>query len=311
MKKKTFFPSVHSKYSEASLLRFSIWMGMVFTVLGISWGLIIQSGIVLFDGIYSGVSIILSFLSILVLKLVNRGDDHNFQFGPMALEPLVVALKSIVILSVCIYAIVTSVIQLLNGGWVPTSSMFGMLYAVMSIFICLFSWLFLKIFGRDMPLLIIAESEQWLLDTVFSGIVLLSFLASYLLSLTRLHPVVPYMDPGIVVLASLYFVRVPLARFFSSMRELLMMAPPSDIQADLMGRIEAITKAHGFEKTIVRSTKIGRELAVDIAFIVPSDTGKFAIEDLDSIRAEVDRSLSQLGYKLWMNILFTKDQQWA
>jgi len=242
---------------------------------------------------------------------LNRGDDHNFQFGPMALEPLVVALKSIVIISVCVYGIVTSVIQLLHGGWIPTSSLLGMVYAMVSIIGCLFSWLFLRTYGRNMPLLIIAESEQWLLDTVFSCIVLLSFLASYLLSFTRLHIVVPYIDPGIVVLASLYFVRVPLARFFSSMRELLVMAPSSDIQAQLKHRIDVITEAHRFEQAVVRSTKIGRELAVDIAFIVPADAGKFGIEELDGIRAEVDRSLSEFGIKLWMNILFTRDRQWA
>jgi predicted Co/Zn/Cd cation transporter (cation efflux family) len=301
----------HSKYSEACLLRFSIGMGMFFTVLGISWGLVIQSGVVLFDGIYSGFSIILSILSSIVLRLLNRGDDENFQFGPMALEPLVAALKSIVIIGVCAYGIVTSVFQLLNGGWTPISSLLGMAYALVSIIVCLFAWLFLKTYGRNMPLLIIAESEQWLMDTAFSCIVLASFLASYLLSFTRLNIVVPFIDPGIVVLASLYFIRIPFMRFFSSMRELLMMAPPSDIQAHLVRRIEAIRQANHFEEAVVRSTKIGRELAVDIAFIVSADAGKFDIEELDKIRAEVDRSLSELGNNLWMNILFTKNRHWA
>lgn len=286
-------------------------MGVFFTVLGISWGLTIQSGVVLFDGIYSGFSIILSIMSIIVLRLVNRGDDHNFQFGPMALEPLVVALKSIVIIGVCAYGVVTSVVQILNGGWLPTSSLLGMLYAAVSIIACLFSWRFLRRNGRNMPILILAESEQWLMDTVFSCIVLGSFLTSFLLSFTRLHIINPYIDPGLVVLGSLYFVRVPLTRFISSMRELLMMAPPSDIQEHLKRRIDLIAKAHRFEQAVVRSTKIGRELAVDIAFIVPADAGKFDIEELDMIRDEVDQNLSDLGHKLWMNILFTKDQRWA
>jgi len=69
---------------ERSLLHFSLWMGVLFTVLGIVWGVAIQSGVILFDGIYSGFSIILSILSIIALHLVNQPDDHTFQFGTIS-----------------------------------------------------------------------------------------------------------------------------------------------------------------------------------------------------------------------------------
>ena len=51
--------------SEFTLLRFSLAMGIFFTVLGVSWGLAIQSAVILFDGIYSGMSILLTALSLL------------------------------------------------------------------------------------------------------------------------------------------------------------------------------------------------------------------------------------------------------
>ena len=305
------FLSSRTKPTEHSLLRFSVWMGALFTVLGVSWGLAIQSGIVLFDGIYSGFSIFLSILSLVALSIIHRTDDDSFQFGRMAFEPLVVALKSIVILGLCVYAFVTSGIQILNGGWVSTSSVLGMLYAAISIAACLFSWLFLRIQGKDMPSLVHAESEQWLMDTVFSSIVLVSFLVSYLLSFTRLDFVVPYIDPGMVLFASLFFVRVPLFRFISSMREILMMAPPVDLQKQITSKIDAIAQAHLFDGALVRSAKIGRELAIDIAFIIPEHDGKVAVEELDTIRSEVKRSVSELGYSLWLNILFTKNRQWT
>jgi len=303
--------AIERKSKERALLLFSVWMGVLFAVLGVSWGLAIQSAVILFDGIYSGFSIILSMLSIMALHLVNQPDDRSFQFGRMAFEPLVVALKSIVIVGVCVYGIVTAAMHILQGGSQSTSSALGMLYALISIAACLFSWLYLKRRGRELPDLVQAESEQWLIDTVFSAVVLLSFIVTYLLSGTRLDGVVPYIDPGMVVLASLYFVRVPLARLVSSLRELLLMAPGSELQGELRTRIEAIARAHGYAETVVRSSKIGRELAVDITVLAPLDIGKIDIETLDAIRAEVEQSLSGLGYKLWMNIVFTKDRRWA
>jgi predicted Co/Zn/Cd cation transporter (cation efflux family) len=35
------------------------------------------------------------------------------------------------------------------------------------------------------------------------------------------------------------------------------------------------------------------------------------LEELDRIREEVERRLATLGFKLWLNILFTRDRRWA
>lgn len=53
MSRKPLPPTVHPKPSERSLLLFSVWMGVLFAVMGVTWGLAIQSGVILFDGIYS------------------------------------------------------------------------------------------------------------------------------------------------------------------------------------------------------------------------------------------------------------------
>jgi predicted Co/Zn/Cd cation transporter (cation efflux family) len=304
---------------ERSLLQFSLWMGVFLTALGILWGMSIQSGAILFDGIYSGFSIVLSMLSIVALRMIGMAEDHmgkvdgdeRFPFGRVAFEPLVVALKSIVIIGVCIYAIVTSFMILLNGGSESTSSLLGMLYASISIMACLFSWLYLKNRGKGLPMLVQAESEQWLIDTVFSGVVLAGFAISYALTFTTLDRLTPFIDPGIVLLGSLYFIRVPLVRFVSSVRELLMMAPAGDIKDALQERIDGIAHAHGFTRAVLRVAKIGRELVVDIAFLAPDGFGKVDIDQLDRIRTEVRDNLSELGYKIWMNVLFTKDRYWA
>jgi len=189
--------------------------------------------------------------------------------------------------------------------------MLGMLYAVISIAICLGCWLYLKIRGRGMPDLVQAESEQWLIDTVVSAAVLVSFLISYLITDTELDQLVPYMDPGMVVLVSVFFIRVPLSRFVSSVRELLMMSPHDDLHSKLETRVHAIAQAHNYKTPVVRASKVGRDLAIDIAFLVEPEQGKVDIADLDRIRAEVEASLSELGYGLWMNIVFTGDEHWA
>lgn len=305
--------------TERSLLTFSVWMGVFFAVLGVCWGLAINSGAILFDGIYSGMSIILSIISLLALRMVTvaehqlagSGADQSFPFGRMAFEPLVVALKSIVIICVCVYGIVTSGIHLLHGGAQSTSSVLGMLYATISIIVCLFSWLYLKHRGKGLPDLVQAESEQWLIDTVFSGVVLVAFVLTYLLELADWKVLTPYIDPGVVILGSVYFIRVPLARCISSVRELLLMAPEDALQEALQLRIDAFVLAHSFTRAAVRAAKIGREITVEIAFLLPQEYHETSIEALDAIRNALREDLDSLGYKLWLNVTFTKDKSWA
>ena len=297
--------------TEKQLLGFSVLMGVVFTVMSICWGVANKSGAILFDGIYSGVSIILSLFSMAGLAIVNRPDDHNFQFGHMAFEPLIVALKAIVIVGICLYGMVTAVVEIIHGGAGVQSPISGMLYGGVSVIICIFSWRYLASKGKDMPDFVQAESEQWLIDIAFSGFVMLSFAISYALEKTALQNLVPYIDPTVVVCGSVYFIRVPLARLVSCVRELLLMAPPGLVLNDMHQRIDSIAEEHGFASVKIRSAKIGRELAVDIAFIARSDMEKRDFNELDAIRREVQDRLADLGYVLWLNVLFTKDEQWG
>ena len=297
--------------SEFTLLRFSLAMGIFFTVLGVSWGLAIQSAVILFDGIYSGMSILLTALSLLAARILNQPDDETFQFGRMAFEPMVVALKSVVIVSVCIYGIVTSAISILAGGDESTNSAGGMAYGLIAMTACLFSWLYLKRHGEGMPVLVQVESEQWFLDTLLSAAVMLSFILSYYLAKTEHAALVPYIDPAMVILGSMYFIRLPLLRLYSSIRELSMAAPTDDIQQQLQEHANAIVAEHGFLEAIVRSAKIGRELAVDVAFIAHGSSTATSIAQQDSIREDLFRRLAILELKLWMNVLFTADRRWA
>lgn len=303
--------SPESHVSEFALLRFSLGMGVFFTALGIGWGLAIHSEVILFDGIYSGMSIILTTLSLLAARILEQPDDDTFQFGRMALEPMVVALKSVVIVSVCIYGIVTAAVSIRSGGAVSTNSAGGVAYGLVAVSACLFSWIYLKRNGEGMPDLVQAESEQWFLDTLLSAAVMVSFVLSFFLATTAYAPVVPYIDPAMVILGSCYFIRLPLLRLYTSVRELLMVAPADDIQDQLQQHANAIAREHGFAEAIVRSAKMGRELAIDMAFIANSDSDATNIAQMDDIRAELRTRLASLDMKLWMNVLFTADRRWA
>lgn len=296
---------------ERHLLRFSVWIALLFTVMGVIWGVAINSSIILFDGIYSGVSLILSLLSLVALRLVNLPRDDKFHFGRATFEPMVMALKSIVIIGVCFYGVIGASIDLVHGGAHVTSFKLGMLYGLVATTLCIISWLYLKTRGGDMPELVQAESEQWFIDTVFSGVTFLGFVISYFLLSTQYKIWVPYIDPLMVVAASAIFIRTPLIRLISSIREILQMAPDQNVQNDIRACIDRAVDSALFSDTVIRTVKIGRELFIDITFIVKKDIKKFDVLEQDIIREKVENSLLELDFKLYLMILFTKNKHWV
>lgn len=306
--------------TERRLIQFSITMGSVYTLVGITWGLVIQSGIILFDAIYSGVSILLSIMTMYALVIIGKDDSFDagqvhksrFHMGSTAVEPLVNMVKSLVIISICLYGFVSAVLILLGGDVESFNAFSGIYYGLITAVICICSWCYLKYFGKGQNDLIQAECEQWMMDAIFSILVVVSFLISYLMSQTEsLQHFARYVDPASVIIATLYFIKVPINRLVASIKELLVMAPEDTIQHDIEQALLPFLERYDFKDKIARATKTGRQLSVDITFVVGNSDRSFEIQQLDSIRKDIEESLKHLSDNLWLNVCFTNDHYWA
>ncbi|UTT87302.1 cation transporter (plasmid) [Vibrio pelagius] len=309
---------VHNK--ERRLIQFSIAMGTIYTLVGVAWGLVIQSGIILFDAIYSGVSILLSMMTMYALAIISKDDSFDaknirnsrFHMGSMAVEPLVNMVKSLVIISICLYGFVSAILVLQNGGAESANAVSGVYYGLITALICTCSWCFLKFVGRNQNDLIQAECEQWMVDAIFSVLVVFSFMASYWMSqIETLRVFARYADPVSVIVATLYFIKVPINRLLTSIKELLVMAPDETLQKDIEHALQPFVSQYGFTDHIARATKTGRQLSVDVTFIVGDSKCDLDIQQQDQIRQEIERCLNPLSDNLWLGVCFTHDRYWA
>lgn len=104
---------------EARLLRVSLYATLATAALGILFGFLAQSTVILFDGVFSLVDVAITWLTLVVARLVASEGNHRFQNGFWHLEPLVMALKSSVLIFLVCYALLSSVNSLLKGGYDP------------------------------------------------------------------------------------------------------------------------------------------------------------------------------------------------
>src|SRR5438270_12100654 len=88
-------PSAGDPSRERRLLLVSVWASAGFAVGSSVWGLLSGSSMIVFDGLYSFVSIGLSLLAVLVLRISRRSPGPAYPVGPDVGEQQVVVLKAL------------------------------------------------------------------------------------------------------------------------------------------------------------------------------------------------------------------------
>ena len=216
------------RMNEQKLLWISIIVTAVFSLVGIIWGLAIDSGIILFDGLYSLLSLSLSFLSLLTLKQISKGESRRFPFGRAQFEPMLVAFKSMMIMGMCIYAALDAVSALFQGGRAVEIGA-ALIYATLSTIGCLVMTILLARYSKKLgSSLLQAEKNQWLGDFFLSACVLIAFVVAGTVLKNHYPDLIPYIDPFMVVVASSLFLALPGASLWGAMKELLYVQAPTE-----------------------------------------------------------------------------------
>jgi cation diffusion facilitator family transporter len=295
---------------DQRLLMFSIWASAGFAVLSSVWGILSGSSMIVFDGLYSFVSIGLSVLALLGLRFSRRGADERFPWGRDAAEPLVVVIKAATLGALCAYAAVGGISDIVNGGReIAVGS--AVVYAVVATLGGLVVGLVLRRAGREGSSLVRAEAAEWLGDTLLSVGVLIGFVLAYVLVATGRTEVAAYVDPVMVTLVSLAFLWVPIKLIISSLREILSMAPEADVLDQLRECVAAVEERYAFSESFLRASKVGSRMDIEIDFVVGADSPVRTIADSDSVRQDLHEKLAALGYERSVVVAFTADRRWA
>ena len=295
---------------DQRLLMFSIWASAGFAVLSSVWGILSGSSMIVFDGLYSFVSIGLSVLAVLALRFSRRGADERFPWGREAAEPVVVVIKAAILSALCAYAAVGGIVDIVNGGReVAVGS--AVVYAVIATLGGLVVGLVLRRATRDGSDLVRAEAAEWLGDTLLSVGVLIGFLFAYVLVAAGRADLAAYVDPGMVTLVSLAFLWVPTKLIISSLREILSMAPEADVLDQIRACVAAVKERYAFSESYLRASKVGNRMDIEIDFVVGAESAVRTIADSDTVRQDLHKQLAALGYERSVVVTFTADRRWA
>ena len=61
---------------------------------------------------------------------------------------------------------------------------------------------------------------------------------------------------------------------------------------------------------VLRLSKVGARLDVDIVFLVEAGSTARTVEEFDRVRADLDERLRSTGLEPWLSVGFTADPRW-
>ncbi|RUO32016.1 hypothetical protein CWE12_03240 [Aliidiomarina sedimenti] len=302
---------LHRFSSEDRLIFMSAMMSLAFAVAGTAIGLWLQSSIIIFDGLFSFISLGLSLISLVAGRYIRRINEARYPFGKSIIQPITLVFKYLAIFGLCVLSIVEGVETLASGGrFLDFNQAF--VYSAVASVLCLLAFRFIR--NRTQPEhsdLLIAEQREWLLDTGLSVMLTLGFALAIIAMWLGFERFALYIDPLMLVLAALFFIRIPIRGMLEAGKEVLGLKVADDLELDVRIHVEEIVLRYAFKDYYLRLQKVGSTVYLEIDFIVEPSQSNLSIHQQDDIRAELYRDIRVFPYRWWYTVSFTADEQWA
>jgi len=293
--------------SEARALRLSVYASLLVGVVGVVWGLVADARIVLFDGIFTIFGTALSGLSLLASWAAGLEPDERYPFGREAVIPVAIVVQGAALTATLFYAAFDSISLLLAGGTdAAPASVVG--YGVLTLVVAIAVMLGLPRLAPRSELAA-AEADQWKAGALLSAIIAVGAAAATGADALGWEAVVRYADPVLVLVAVAVLAPVPWRLLTSGGREILEAAPPAEVSRGIEAEARRVAGEFGLGEPIVRATKLGRRLYVEVDYLVGA--GEWDVSEEDKVRRSLIAGLDPLGYDVWANVELTTDPDLA
>ncbi|MGC5171455.1 cation transporter [Microbacterium sp. DT81.1] len=288
---------------ERSALWVSIWVSLAIAAAALMLGVTTGTRIIVFDGAYMGIGLLLSIASVRAATASRAGPSSRFPFGRDALTPFVVLIQGLAIAGTLLYAAGDAIVIIRAGGS-PVDPVIIAIYGAgtAAAGFAMAIWLKRRAPKSD---LVVAESAQWRAGAVLSTVMLVGALAAAFLTAAGLQNVADYVDPALVLVSCLLLAYIPFRLMSAGLNELLEGAPSQELKEKIAAAIESVRVAHELPEPLVRAGKVGNKLYVEVDFTVIGDEWNIAGEDI--IRRSVEEALSTLGLDVWAYVALTSD----
>lgn len=273
---------------------------------GIGWGLAVASQVLLLNGVYALLGMVLTLVTVQVARLVSRGPSTGYPFGRESLGPLMVGMQGLLLFGTLAYAVVDAILALSSGGS-DAGVGSALVYAVLSLLLSVVLTVAMRRSGSSSELVAV-EAGLWLASAVLSAAMVVGFAVAVGLERGGAADAAGYVDPLLVIIASGILLPTPLRMLRGTFRDFLEAAPGPEVEEPVVGAIEEVRGEFGLSEPTLRVSKLGRKVYVEVDFVV--EEGRFVVGDADRFRRELERRLATPGRVYWIRAGLHTDPEW-
>lgn len=312
-------PHFFDPATEQGVLRLSIAGALLLAVAAVVFGLLANSSLIIFDGIYGLIDVVMTWLSLLVARLIALSTNtdalqsrlnQRFTMGFWHLEPIVLGVSGTLMIGAALYALVNAVDALMSGGrhiaLGPAIIFAGLSLVAESAL----AWFVLRANRRIGSEFIALDAKNWVVAASMSACYMVAFLGGVLVQGTTWAWVGPYIDPAILAFVCVLVMIAPLGTVRRALAGILLVTPP-ELQAHVDAVARAIVAKHGFVEHRSYVAQVGRGEQIELFFVVPENDPPRPLVEWDQLRDEIGDALGEASPDRWLTIMFTTDREWT
>ncbi|MCL6270011.1 cation transporter [Sansalvadorimonas sp. 2012CJ34-2] len=227
---------------EERLLFLSMSVELTFGVTGVIFSEQAGSTAVLLDGAYSLICSITMIATIMVAKRIKQPPTTNFPLGQAALEPFLLSVEALILLTLCTALATHAGYKLINHSHPPNFSI-ALAYELASLITDLGMAFLIHRSARKInsPLLQF-EAQEWILDGMLSAVALASFsVGEYLIEFPDIESLI---DPVLTLVLIALVLPFPLKTLRTNINQLLWHSPEKELRLKMQQNIKRLDGYH-------------------------------------------------------------------
>lgn len=286
---------------EKSALRISITGSTIFVILEIVMAVITRSQAVLLDSVYDGVEILMVFVSLSLVPLMYKPSSESHPFGYQQIESLFVVVKGAIMIAVTVGLIINNIQIIFHGGQHVNFSMVA--YFEMSATLVSIAVIFLlrRMNSKLTSPIVIMEIQEWQIDSVASFGMCIAFFLPQIITGEWFQPLIPYLDPILAIILSLFMLPIPVKTVITGLRDLFLLPPEEETVQEIKDIVSPILATYGDTKLYYDILRTGRKLWISVYITMNRDM--ISISKFKSVQKEIIQALSKEYQDFYFELL--------
>jgi cation diffusion facilitator family transporter len=280
-----------------STLQVSIIATAVIGAVGVVWGVVAGSQMILLDGVYAVIGIVVSYLLLGASALAEGPPSRRFPFGRAGATPLAIAVQGLVLAATLVYAAVEAVFVIADGGS-DIDAGWGVAYGAVATVVSVVVWRWLDRRAGTADVLV-SEATAWKVASLRGLGIIAGFVVLALLEDSRWDAAAPYVDPAMVLVTCVVFLPAPYRMVRATVDEVMEASPLPSVRVPVIEAIEAVSESYGLDEPVIRLTKLGPRLYVEVDVTVGRGV---TVEQQHEVRVDLEKRLERLPYDVWLTL---------